>query len=438
MTTTAHDNTAIFGAELIPLDVSKVAGDRSAARVRLDEDGAIVISELRVDDPAVVSLVASATEGDRASTVAELLAVGARGMASMGVGLDIGALDTRVRSTLEAVADETERRVGELIEAGRKVFHDEFDPAVRSSLMGRSLTDFAAWRDEVLGRLDLGRPENPTALFLTRLGELIGDGGALEKRLDEALDPDADGSALGRVSATINQQFEELRELVIHGQGVAEGRDVEARRGTAQGTQFEDIVEEHLRTWAAGMSGMIVERTTRDSGDLSKNSKVGDFVVTTPEGWRVVVEAKHQASVSLTGKDGILGELDRAMANRSAVAGVCISGRDAFPQEVGTFAVYGDRVLAVDDGEGTMVTVAMRWAIAQLGAAAAASRSELDLGRIVDRVDRIRKLAESLRNTRRTLTDVTTSIQGVHASIGEMRTGMLELIDDVERELKTP
>ena len=413
----------------------RIVSDDLGEPAVLVADGQVTIEGLAVHDATVVQLIAAAPPAERAETVRRLLVVGASGLATMGVGLDIGSIDTRVRSTLEAVTDETERRVHELLEESRRTLREEFDPERRSSLMGRSLADFAAWRDEVLQRLDPDRPGNPTTDFLGHLTELVGDGGALERRLAEALDPETDGSALSRVATAIDDRFRELRELMIHRHGVEEGRADEAERGTAHGVDFEDVVEEHLRTWAAGVGGCTVERTTREPGALGPNAMVGDFVVTTAQGWRIVVEAKRQASIQLGGRDGILAELDRATANREADAAVCISGRDAFPKETGSFGVYGDRVLAVDEGDGTMLTVALRWTLAQLGASAAAGTTELDVALLSERVGRIRKLADGLKSTRRTLTDVRTSVSNVQESLGDMRSALLELVDDMEREL---
>jgi hypothetical protein len=47
-------------------------------------------------------------------------------------------------------------------------------------------------------------------------------------------------------------------------------------------------------------------------------AKVGDAALTLPDGTRIAIEAKDSAKVGLTGKDGILEELGRAMANRDA------------------------------------------------------------------------------------------------------------------------
>ena len=89
------------------------------------------------------------------------------------------------------------------------------------------------------------------------------------------------------------------------------------------------------RAWAAGVGGCEVERTSTDGGSLGREALVGDLVVVLADGGRVVIEAKHTARITLTGPDGILAELDRAMTNRDAEVAICVSAQDAFPGEVG-------------------------------------------------------------------------------------------------------
>jgi hypothetical protein len=149
----------------------------------------------------------------------------------------------------------------------------------------------------------------------------------------------------------------------------------------------------------------------------------------------MVVEAKNQASVGLAGEKGILGELDRAMQNRDAGFAVCVSARDAFPSEVGGFGIYGDRLLVVDDGDGTMVRAAVRWAQAVLAARAEGREIDVDTTYLSDRLERVRTLAERFKTAQRTLTDVGKSVDGVRELLRDLRAELLDLVDDVRREI---
>ena len=397
------------------------------------EDGHLVIEHLVVSDRDVLALVESVAEDERAEMVTRALSVGARGLMTMGLGIDVASVDGRVRQTLVSVADEAERRIGALLDTAQQAFTKQFDPEQRTSLTSKAMAEFAALQKDLLGRLDPAIEGSATTTFLSRLAELVGHGGDLEHRLTEALDPGTDGSALNRVSAAIDGRFTELRDLIVHQHGVDEGRVAEAARGTAHGIAFEDQVEAWARTWAARVRGCVVERTGLIVGPLGK---VGDVVVTLPTGYRIVIEAKNLATIGLSGKDGILKELDRAIDNRDAHAAVCISGRDAFPTEVGTLGLYGNRILAVDD-DGAMTSVALTLAQAAIVTAAAGRADRVDVAAVNDEVVSIRKLADQLRSARGTLTGVRKSVDGLSDTLGELRSDLLERASGIERAVAT-
>jgi hypothetical protein len=121
------------------------------------------------------------------------------------------------------------------------------------------------------------------------------------------------------------------------------------------------------------------------------------------------------------------------MINRSAQAGLCISALDAYPAEVGSFNVYGNRVLVVDDGEGTMIAAALRWLM--LAEAAARSDDELDIGAIKAGLERLRGTCQRFATNRSALTEVNKSVNKVSESLAEMRDEVLSLVDDLIRNI---
>lgn len=393
-----------------------------------------IVEQVLIEDGEAVRMLETALDEDRPDLLRRLVTVGTRGLVSMGVGIDVDAVDARVRHIVESAADEAEQALTGIIEKGRLSLGEQFDPEHRSSILARALQDFTGWRDEFLQKLDPGVEGSAATLLVRRLYDLVGPGGALEERLAAALDPESDESGFGRLARSIDERFEQLRRDLAADRAASTARIEEAERGTVHGLVFEDVVEHHLRTWASTAKGTVVERTTSIPGDLNATAKVGDFVVTLPGDRRIVVEAKRQASIALGGGDGILAELDRAKANRRADAAVCIAGRNAFPDEVGRFNVYGDRVLAVDEGEGSMVAVAMQWVAATLEGRGS-GRTEADPAAIADRIDRIRTAAESLSGARRTVTTLRASLDKLHSTLGELRGNVLEHLDDLGRLL---
>lgn len=390
----------------------------------------VTVTDLDVEDGVLAELLSSQPAELRADMVRRVLEVGARGLLTMGLGIDLAEVDARVRRSVDEVTGEARDQVEQVLTAARQAFGEHFDPDVRSSMVARALEEFSQWRDGFLRSFNPDFTDSHTARFLDQVNELLGPDGMLEARLLGVLDPDADGSALSRLSKSIDDRFGEMRDLLMQ----ERGKQAEADRGTHKGFEFEDAVEVALRE-SVKSSGCVVERTSRMKGDLGAETLVGDFVVTLGSGRRIVIEAKNTGRINLTGKDGILEELDRAMANRSADFAVCVSARDAFPREVGPLGVYGERILIVDEGDGTMLAVALRLAEMLLEQSTARRATDIDRGFLHDRMQRLRQLAQLFTNNRRSLTDIKTSVENVHGSLEQIRSELLFLVDEISHEV---
>jgi hypothetical protein len=390
----------------------------------------VTIEGLRVDDGVLAELLNAQPVERQADMVRRVLEVGARGLLTMGLGIDIAEVDARVRRSVDEVTTEARLQVEQVLATARQTFGEHFDPDLRSSMVGRALDGFTQWRDEFLRSFNPDFTDSHTARFLDQVNDLLGPNGMLEGRLREALDPDADGSALARLSRSIDERFGELRDLLMH----ERGKQIEADRGTRKGFDYEDLIEDSLRE-AVRSTGCVVERTGRVKGDLGAETLVGDFVVALPSDRRIVIEAKNTGRINLTGRDGILEELDRAMANRSADFAICVSARDAFPKEVGPLGVYGERILIVDEGDGTMLSVALRIAEMILDKSGDRKTADIDRGFLNDRMQRLRQLAQLFTNNRRSLTDIKTSVENVHGSLEQIRSELLFLVNEISHEI---
>ncbi len=393
-------------------------------------DGQTVrIDRLESTDPALAELLRSQPADRWADLIERALAVGARGLMTMGLGVDLAEVDQRVKQSVLMVTSDAERHVALTLEAAQKAMAEQLDPDHRTSVVSRTIEEFTTWRDEFMRTMDPSVVDSHSARLVDSLTELVGPDGALEQRLQSLLDPDADGSALSALATSIDLRFGELRDLIM----VRQGAEIEAERGTKKGFDFEDVVETSLRSILTGTRGAFVERTSMERGSIE--GKVGDFVVTLGSGDRVVVEAKNTTAViSLGGKGGILAELDRAAANRQAGFSICVSAQPVFPQEVGTFGVFGNKICVVDDGEGTMLAAALAWAEASL--AVAANRSDgIDVQAIEERLQSLKAIASQVSNVRRSLTSVVTSVNSMKGTLDEMRSDLLAHIDDISREL---
>jgi hypothetical protein len=391
----------------------------------------VTIRDLEVNDPAVADYVLALSVPQRADHISRALALGIHGMATMSMRATLDDVKDEVRRILDSAALAAEQHLNQAVDTGSSQLAAHLDPNVRTSLTARTFAELEELHSLTLARLDPDRSDSHTSRLVAAITEVLGPGGQLSQRLEAAFDSSDAGSGLGRVVETFERRFQELRDLVVGEQH----RTAEAARGTAKGLEYEDTLEDLLRSQARAIGGCVVERTSIAGGSLGLDAKVGDFVMTLDDGTRVVVEAKNVARMSLTGKTGILTELDQAMDNRKASWAVCISATDAFPGEVGSFAIYGNRLLVVDPGEGTLTGVALRW-IKASATAADEGLDQIDTAAAQERLSRIRDLAQHFSRSKRALSAAQDGLESVRHDLDSLRCQLIELVDDIARALR--
>ena len=391
-------------------------------------DDSVRLDAFDIEDATVREVLARVPVEARAETVRRMLGIGARSIVETSVGVDLAAIDERVLAAIEQATSTAELTVRELISDAEHSIRSSLDPDTRTSTMARALAEFAQVQMSITGAVDPTRADSHVAGLLRSLTSMLGPGGELESRLRAAFDPATEDSGLAAFRRDVEHRFTELRELLAE----QRGRKDEASAGTRKGFDFEDVIEDRLRHLARAR-GALVTRTSDRAGTIS-DCLVGDFVLGLENGTNIVVEAKNATRVGLDGAGGILAELDRAMSNRSASIGICVSASSAFPTEVGTFGVYGNRILVVDDGEGSMLEIAVRWATL-LASQADRSDGHIDVEALREHTDRLRRLARTFSTHRRALTDSIEAIGRVRDGYDELRRDVLLQIDEMEFEL---
>jgi hypothetical protein len=392
----------------------------------------VILRGLVVDDPTVAAVLARLPTERWADTARRMLAIGARAMVETSVGVDLAAVDERVRRTIEQATNTAEATVRRIVADAERAVQTSLDPDTRTSVMARAIAELTAVGRAIDDTIDPDRTDSHLARTLATVAEMLGPGGPLEARLAAALDPTVDGSGLAVIRSEVDRRFSEIRDLLSE----QRGRREEAQNGTRKGFEFEDSLEERLRLLARPL-GAVVTRTSTTTGAVG-DDLAGDFVLTLSDGTVVAIEAKNTGRIGLDGAGGILVELDRAMANRDAAFGICVSALDAFPAEVGPFGVYGNRILVVDDGDGALLEVAVRW-VALMAGMSGRTGNRVDVDSIRSTADRIRRMAQTFSTHRRTLTDSIDSINRVRDGLDGMRRDLLAHLDDLEFELdRTP
>jgi hypothetical protein len=388
------------------------------------------IRDLEFEDPVVAEIISRQDGADRARSLVHMLTVGARGMTSMGLGLELSDVDRRVRATVTDALEEGRRQIGTTLTELQEAVVDSLDPDHRASVVARCLGQLETFRAGLSAAVDPAHAGSHTSTLLEEMKAMLGPGGILEQRLRSALDPEADASALAGTLGRLEGRLDQLHQLMAEDRG----RQAESVRGTAKGFDYEDEIEDRLRRWARGR-GATVERVSASTGAHGQEL-AGDLLVELADGARIVVEAKHTASLALNGATGILVELRRALDNRRADAAVCLSRLPAFPAEVGALGIYGEVVLAVDDGDDDAMLGAALAIAANKATQASRSASVVDAGLVAERVERVRSLATQLSSSKRALTDISGSVEKVRMGLESIRTDLIEAAADIDLALR--
>ena len=399
----------------------------------ITSDGRVTkIEGLVSEDPSLAQLLIAHPSADWPAVIERALAVGAKGLLTMGIDLGLDGVRSEVRRQVEEANNAAEQRIAKMLSEAERTITEQLDPDRRTSLLSKSLREFHKWQEALFAGFDVDQSGSVSGRLVDRLEALVGPKGLLEERLQAALDPNAEDSALARMRTEMLGEIQALRDA-LHEE---KGKRSEAELGTRKGFVFEDAVEGAVRAWAGGIGSCVVERTSRSAGALGPEAFVGDLTIALGENSRVVIEAKNARRISLAGPDGILEELDRAMANRQAQVAVCVSAHDSFPAEVGQFAIYGNRVLVVDEGDGTAVGIALRVAQLLLATSTTNANHGVDQAALGDHLERIGTLAKRFSAAKRALTEAQGGIGSAKDLLDSMRSELLELVDNARADLR--
>jgi len=271
-----------------------------------------------------------------------------------------------------------------------------------NSLLSRLMRETAAAKSAFVAAMNPELPTSPMAVLKTTLSTLLHQH---VKTQEQSM------TLLHERQAKFEQ---EVRESLV--------RLEERKRGDAKsvrgGYAFEDAVLGFVQRAVQGAP--IEVNTTANTVGAKPNCKKGDQVLQfTAEsayaGGALVVEAKHDASYTVR---TALEELELARGNRSAGASVFVMAKSHAPTAFPNFARYGSDILVVWDDEDEQTDPYLHAAILLGLSLASRQRRPDDAGDIraladiehriqkeLDRLERMRKLAESIRDDADKLTE---------------------------------
>lgn len=376
------------------------------------ETGEVEITNLRVHDSDLAAYLSDCDAAERSERAARAFEVGARTLQLAETSKD-----------LEYVKREFERMEGDLadeLEDVHDALDDRFgDDGDLQAALKEYLGDDGALRDH----LDDAFGEE--GVFAERLSDELGEDG---KRIQQALDPDREGTPTARLKTQLKSEIEALKTQLAAEQGAAEERETSPKKGD----DFEDVV------------GTILGNVTRQTSDTyeykgetigeTPDAKTGDFVYElggTPK--RVVVEAKTE----YYSVEDIRDEMKRAIENRDADYGVFVTDHIGnLPRtKIGWFHEFGREFAVValgqnadEDPEPAFLRFALNWAQVRALHDADAAGEELD-------PDRVRAGAEAVEEKIGRFAQVRKQCTAIEDSVDDIRDELTEIEDEIENRL---
>ena len=101
------------------------------------------------------------------------------------------------------------------------------------------------------------------------------------------------------------------------------------------------------------------------------------------------------------------------------------------------FGLYGNRILVVDDGTGSMFDVALRIANLLMTTARPSDGETIDRAAVLDQLDRIHKLAKRFSSSKRTLTEAQNSIDLAKDGLDSLRSELIEFAEAAAHEVRS-
>ena len=270
--------------------------------------------------------------------------------------------------------------------------------------------------------------------FVTRLDEELGQDG---ERIQQALDPDTEGSPTHRLKTSVLEEIKSLRDKLEEQAGAEEAREELKQRTTLKGDDFEETVDTLLEELVYGTSDEY-EYTGDQLGELDSR-KVGDFVLTLNEtNQRIVIEAKSDSSYT---QPKIKEELEAALENRNADYAIMVFESEAqVPNKVGFFHEFDSDRLAValsqtpdDEIDAGYLHIAFNWARTRAIQSFVDTETAFDpevlqteiheVEETIRRFSRLRKKTTNIRNSANEIDEELRAIQNdVTTRLGNVRT----------------
>jgi hypothetical protein len=308
---------------------------------------------------------------------------------------------------------------GQLAKELERRFGDGSSASVQNRVRDAVNETLAKSREDLVRQFSASDERNPLADFKAS---------AVQQIHQAAARSDATQRALLEKMAELEKQMQALR---LEKEKLEEV-EAERERGTAKGRSFEEAVAAVVDEIALAQ-GDVAEAV----GDVKEaTGKVGDIVVAIdacngPARGRIVIEAKDRR---LSGPRA-LGELDQAMAERSAdFAVLVVPTEDEIPAKMEPLREYnGDKLVVALDPDAGSLALEVGYRLARARVLMKRSDADgIDVSAVRDTAERALAALTEERRIKNQLSGAKTGIDKAYALVEEMSARVRALLQEID------
>jgi hypothetical protein len=384
------------------------------------ESHRIIITDWVITDPDVVGFVSQLEpdEGSPCQQYSEML------LRALRVGvLSIGQAQATVN--VDSIRREFDSMQRDLTDALDSVFRAD------SGKLALALNTYLGEGGKLSDLFDPSRKTSAIGRIQEIFDRHFGGNGEFVRLLDYT-EPD---SPLRKLHVAFDKRINELQERIIQlqkQQSAEEARAEERELGTQKGFDFEDTLEGMLGEISRPFGDVV----TRVGGEASiGRMKKGDLLVQVHENEadgrdvRILIESKREKGKSVTGRTGILQEMEDGMRTRGAHFAIAVFSEDACPGSVGRLRSYsGNRLIcSVPPDLSDRLTLEIAYRLARTEACWQARHEGrgIDASRVRQAVEQARDKLDQFRGLKQGLTELVKSAKAVRDNL-----------DDIENEMR--
>jgi hypothetical protein len=392
----------------------------SLGSVSIDKAGGIVtVENLEIEDDELAQFLSQHDPSEHAELAAEALSIGLKTMQLMDTSQDVEYVERRLSQLEDRLVEEVE------------AFQQELDEKVgQDGHLHQALDDHVGEGGTLEARIEAAFSEGGP--FVERLNEELGEDG---ERIQDALDPDRDGTPLSRLESQLKDEIRSVHEKIVEAETEADLRS----RTYLKGGDFEDSVQQILEE-IVRQTPNTVEFTGNTTGEMGRD--IGDFVLNLANtDQKIAIEAKTESYSTQSIKD----EMEEVLQNRDAVYGVFVTDTlENLPRtKTGWFHEFRDQntvVVAMSESdereiEPGYLRMTISWARMRAVQAYAEVGSGFDPEELQSRLTEVEDEIDRFKTIRGQCTEIRKSRESIEETIDEIQKNVKAHLAEIESEL---